>query len=86
MRVKKRNNGEFPDGPVVKNFGFHSRGFGTTACRVWQKKKNTTPKNKNRNRKREGRRKGKTPEDRAYWKRERINEVVGGRGWALPGA
>ena len=50
-----------------------------------QKKKN--PKNKNRNnRKREGRRKGKTPEDRACWKRERINEMVGGRGWALPGA
>ena len=48
--------------------------------------KKTTPKNKNRNRKREGRRKGKTPEDRTYWKRERINEVVGGRGWALPGA
>lgn len=55
-------------------------------CGKKKKKKNTTPKNKNRNRKREGRRKGKTPEDRAYWKRERINEVVGGRGWALPGA
>ena len=39
MRVKKRNNGEFPDGPVVKTFGFHSRGCGTTACRVWPKKK-----------------------------------------------